>query len=176
MELKSIMNQTIMIHALVEIIVMAVVVLYFQKKMSNIVNKLNELQKIVHNQQIIINRHEKMLSQIFGANISPPPMMQDFINEEPFHSNDIPQNPPTPNISNISNVMPMVTSLLGMLGSVGGGMQPTTTVEEEETHLQEVDIDQELVEELEELKEDSRTDEGRIEETKSETSEKSKDI
>jgi hypothetical protein len=166
-----------MIHALVEVIVMAVVILYFQKKMSNIVHKLNELQKIVHNQQIIINRHEKMLSQIFGTSPPPPMMQDDFINEpiSPIHNNEINTNPSTsPNISNISNVMPMVTSLLGMLGTVGGGIQPPTV--EEKPHLEEVDIDKELVEELEELKEDGRADEGRIEETKSETSEKSKDI
>lgn len=169
------MNQTIMIHALVEIIVLAVVVLYFQKKMSNIANKLNELQKIIHNQQAIISRHDKMLSQLFGTS---PPVMQEFMNDPiyPVHSNDVPPSTPTttPDISNISNVMPMVTSLLGMLGSVGGMQTPA--VEEEEPRIEEVDLDKELVAELEELKDDSRSNEGRIEETTSDTTSDTKDI
>jgi len=166
-------QQAFIIHVVVEIIILIAVFIYFKTKMSVLTAQVNNLQNIVLHQQDIINRHEKIISQMLGIeSLTIPPLsmnnnsMSNATNVEVQHS-----KPPPPPPSSPPNLMPMVQGLMGMLGSVGSmnSAFPSSVVSEKPSVNKSIDVDAELEKELKELKEvekgeEEEKEEGRVDE------------
>lgn len=164
-------RNNLIIHVVAEVIVIVIISIYFQRKISNLTGQVRDLYSVINNQQAMINNHEKLLAQMLGVrpNTYNIPVTLDR-EEQP-----LPSQPPSQQAA--PSVMPMVESLLGMLGSMSGmseGSQPVVTPPTTNPPQQpEVDIDKELIQELQELNE-MRKDEGRIEELETKISPETK--
>jgi hypothetical protein len=143
----------LMIHAVVELVVLMAVVIYFQQKMSGLTAQVQKLGAVLQQQQGIIHRHEQLLAQLFpGA-----PMYFSPVVDVPTPPLTPSPPPPPPTDAAPPNMMPMVESLMGMLGTVMSVPPPPSPPAPRAT-ITEVDLQRELEEELQELQE------GRVEE------------
>ena len=151
----------LMIHAVVELVVLMAVVIYFQQKVSSLTAQVQKLGAVVQQQQGILHRHEKLLAQLFpGAPMYFSPVVDMPLQTPP----PPPPPPPQPSDAAPPNMMPMVESLMGMLGTVMSVPPPESPPAPRAT-ITEVDLERELEEELQELQE------GRVEEPAEEEAE-----
>lgn len=157
------LSTPLLIHILVEVIVFAIVFLYFQKKITQVYAHIREIQKHLMNQQNLLNKHEKILSELIGVR---PHIQTDHFD---FGAAD-PPPPAVPPSSPVQapSVMPMMESIFSMLNTVASVATPPTAAPPNEIPppqepREKIDVESELEKELEELN-DTRPDEGRVEE------------
>lgn len=157
-------NNRFVIHVVTEMVALVIVVLYCSRRMGQMEKKMAELENYIRNQQGVLNRHEALLSQLFGGR--PITLGQEpqhcEIRQEPLPTSDqhIASTPP------ISPFIPMVNSLMGMLGTVASVSNKT-----ELESNPDINVEEELQEELQELVEEDQqkveehtvNEEGRLE-------------
>jgi uncharacterized coiled-coil protein SlyX len=180
-------NTTLMIIQCVGFILLILAVFYyFNKKMLYQLNAIESLQNQVLEQQKFIERHDNILRQIYGSmpntyQPSHPPTVPSTIS--PSHHPTVPSIPPTispshsqtvsqqqtmrnnisPPLANpLLNMAPMVNTLLGALNT----FQSVNNEEEDKPIINEKELNDELKNELEELKKATPDiHEGRVDES-----------
>lgn len=150
------LSTQLLIHVSVEIIAVAIILYYFQKKINKLNDDIRDIQKHMLNQQNIINRHEKILSDMIG--IYPQTTNINFHETNPEVFQPTPPQQPQP-------VVPMMENIFNMLNSVASIATPNEPPQQANPieQKEKIDVESELKQELEELNE-ARKDEGRIDE------------
>ena len=137
------------IHVVTEMVTLMIVVLYCSRRMGQMEKRMTELENYIRNQQGAINRHEALLSQLFGGRTVPITLGQEPLQhceirqEKSEPTQTVVQSSPT-----MTPFMPMVESLMGMLGSVAS---VSASNKEEVESNPDIDVEEELQEELQEL-------------------------
>lgn len=158
------LSTPLLIHILVEVIVFVIVFLYFQKKINQVYAYIREIQKHMMNQQNLLNKHEKILSELIGVRPHIQTDNFDFVEPEQAAA---PAAPPTSPVQP-PGMMPMMESIFSMLNTVASVATPPAAPEPPvdappQEPKEKIDVESELEKELEELNE-TRPEEGRVEE------------